>query len=196
MYPATSTSKGIELYFDHHLGPRVNLRAGYALALVKERVSRIDQINDPLKVPFNPLHAWPQDQRHALNLDASYRLSSDWSVTGALTFHSGWPFTAEVGVPVVKRNGQTDLAVRPDSLYGARLPSYRRMDVRVTRRRQTPNSELRFFFEVINLTNHANVLGYDVFRIRDAGGALQLQRNTETFFSILPSLGVSWSRRF
>ena len=89
-----------------------------------------------------------------------------------------------------------DLAVRPDTLYGRRLPSYLRMDVRVTRRKQTPNGEFRFFFEVINLTNHENVLGYDIFRVRDASGALRLQRDTEAWFTILPSLGVSWSRRF
>ena len=49
---------------------------------------------------------------------------------------------------------------------------------------------------VINLTNHENVLGYDVFRIRDASGALQLDRTAETWFSLLPSVGLSWSRRF
>jgi hypothetical protein len=68
--------------------------------------------------------------------------------------------------------------------------------MRVTRRRVTPDSEWRFFFEVINLTNHENVLGYDVFRITDASGSLALQRDPETWFSILPSLGVSWSKRF
>ncbi len=52
------------------------------------------------------------------------------------------------------------------------------------------------FAEVINLTNHANVLGYDVFRVRDAAGALQLVRSAETWFSILPSIGFSWSRKF
>ena len=196
VYPQASTSKGVELYFDRRLGRRVNIRAGYALAWVKERVSRIDHVNDPLKPPFNLTHPWPLDQRHALNLDVSYHPSTNWSITGALTYHTGWPFTAENGVPVRKQNGQLDLAVRPDSLYGARLPAYHRFDVRVTRRRQTRNSEFRLFFEVINLTNHANVLGYDVFKVRDASGAFQLQRNTETWFSILPSLGVSWSRRF
>ena len=71
-----------------------------------------------------------------------------------------------------------------------------RMDLRLTRRVLTPKSEFRFFIEAINLTNHENVLGYDVFRIRDTAGAYQLQRDPETWFSILPSLGVSWTRRF
>ena len=196
VYPEATTSKGLELYGERNMGRRVNLRAGYALAFVDERVRRIDNINDPLKLVFDSTHAGPQDQRHALNVDVSYRPFANWTINSAFTFHSGWPFTAEIGVPVRRRNGTTDLAVRPDSLYGARLPSYQRMDVRVTRRKQTQTGEFRFFFELINVTNHANVLGYDVFKVREPSGAVRLQRNTETWFSILPSLGVSWSRRF
>ena len=196
VYPETSISKGLEIYHDRSLGRRINIRAGYALAFVEERVSRIDHVNDPLKPPFDSTHPGPQDQRHAFNMDVIYRPASNWTIANAYTFHTGWPFTDEFGVPVTKRNGTQDLAVRPDSLYGGRLPPYQRFDVRVTRHRQTPNSEWRFFFEVINLTNHENVLGYDVFRVKDASGALYLQRDTETWFSILPSIGVSWSRRF
>ena len=196
VYPQTSTSKGLELYYDRDLGRRFGLRAGYALAAVEERVSRIDHVNDPLKPPFDSTHPWPQDQRHALNVDLSYRLGRNWTVTNALTFHTGWPYTDELGVPVRKRNGTMDLAVRPDTLYGKRLPSYQRLDVRVTRRKVTANGEFRFFFEVINLTNHENVLGYDIFRVHDAAGALRVQRDTETWFTILLSLGVAWQRRF
>ena len=196
VYPAATTSKGVELYHDGNIGKRVNLRVGYALSVVEERVRRIDNVNDRLRLVFDSTHPGPQDQRHALNFDLSYRPFDKWTINSAVTLHSGWPFTNEIGVPVRRKNGTLDLAVQPDSLYGARLPSYQRMDVRVTRRRQSANGELRFFVEVINLTNHENVLGYDVYRIRDASGALRLQRNIESWFSILPSLGVSWSRRF
>ena len=196
VHPAATTSRGLELYHDGSMGTRTRIRAGYALAFVEERVNRIDHVNDPLTPPFDTTHPGPQDQRHALNLDVRYRASRNWSLTTAYTFHTGWPYTNEIGVPVRRRNGTMDLAVRPDSLYGARLPAYQRMDLRVTRRRQTPVSDWRFFVEIINLTNHENVLGYDIFRVKDASGALRLQRDTETWFSILPSLGVSWSKRF
>ncbi len=196
VYPQTTTSKGLELYYDRNLGRRVSVRTGYALAAVEERVSRIDHVNDPLKPPFDSTHPWPQDQRHALNMDVSYRAGRNWTITSGLTFHTGWPYTDELGVPVRKRNGTMDLAVRPDSLYGKRLPAYQRLDLRVTRRKVTANGEFRFFFEVINLTNHENVLGYDIFRVHDAAGALRLVRETETWFTILPSLGVAWQRRF
>ncbi len=196
VYPDSTWSKGLEIYHERSLGSRAKLRLGYALSRVDERVSRIDHVNDPIKPPFDTVHAGPQDQRHALNMDLIYRPSSNWTVTTAYTFHTGWPYTYELGVPVIRKNGAKDLVVRPDTLYNRRLPAYQRVDMRVTRRKQTPNSEWRFFFEVINLTNHGNVLGYDVYRVSDPSGALVLQRDPETWFSILPSIGVSWSRRF
>ena len=196
VYTDETTSRGLELYLDRSFGRRLTLRSGYSLAKVEERVSRIDNVNDRLRLVFDSTHAWPQDQRHALNLDLSYRTRGAWTITSAYTFHTGWPYTAELGVPVLRRNGTMDLAVRPDSLYGGRLPNYQRLDVRATRRKVTPNGEFRFFFELINLTNHDNVLGYDVFTVRDAQGVAHLVRDTESWFTILPSLGVSWSKRF
>lgn len=196
VYPTSTEAQGLELFHDREFGKRLNVRFGYAYSKTTERVSRIESLNNRLKPPFDSTHAWPQDQRHALNLDATLRLGRNWSITNSVTVHSGWPYTDEIGVPVRRRNGTTDLQVRPDTLYGRRLPSYQRMDMRLTRRRQTTNGELRFFAEVINLTNRANVLGYDVFRINSPSGAAQLVRDPETWFSILPSIGVSWSRRW
>jgi hypothetical protein len=46
------------------------------------------------------------------------------------------------------------------------------------------------------VTNHENVWGYDYFRARGAGGQIVLQRDPETWFTILPSIGVSWSKSF
>ena len=196
VYPDAASSRGFEIYHTRNVGARANVRLGYAYAVSTERVSRIDHVNDPLKPPFAATHPNPQDQRHALNLDLTYRPARNWTATTALTFHTGWPYTNERGVEVRRRNGSLDLAVRPESLYAARLPAYSRVDLRVTRRHVTAHGELRLFGEIINLTNHANVLGYDVYRVRDASGAYQVVRNTETWFPLLPSVGVTWSRKF
>jgi outer membrane cobalamin receptor len=133
VYPDEQASKGIEVYHDRRLGSRTNLRLGYAYAIAYEHVNRIVQVNDPLIPAFAPTHPNPQDQRHAVNLDLTYRPAPAWIINTSLTYHSGWPYTNEQGVPVRRRNGTLDLAVRPDTLYGARLPSYQRVDLRVTR---------------------------------------------------------------
>lgn len=69
-----------------------------------------------------------------------------------------------------------------------RLPSYQRLDVRVTRRTVTANGGFRFFLELINLTSHKKGLGYDIFRVRDASGGLRLQHE--------PRRGSRISRRW
>jgi hypothetical protein len=55
---------------------------------------------------------------------------------------------------------------------------------------------LRCFIELVNLTNHSNVFGYDCFRTFDSAGNIVLARDDETWFTILPSIGVSWSGTF
>ena len=49
---------------------------------------------------------------------------------------------------------------------------------------------------MINVTNHTNVFGYDYFRAKGAAGQITLERDNETWFSIFPNLGVTWSTSF
>jgi len=192
VYPTATTSRGVEVYGAGDLGGRFSVRGSYAVAFVDEDVSRIDGINDPTPLVFAPRHPAPEDQRHALNLDVSYRPSPTWVVNASLAFHTGWPTTLARLVPVTGPTGQPDISIKPDTLYGSRLPSYQRLDVRLTKRTGT----VQFFVEVLNLTNHGNVWGYDYFRVRDPGGQVVVQRDGESWFTILPSLGISWSKTF
>jgi hypothetical protein len=196
VYPRTSKSRGIEAYYDHRLGRQVALRASYAYAISEEVRDKIENVNGPQNLEYDLEGPTPQDQRHAANLDFTYYLRRVWSLNGSFVFHTGWPTTLQKMVPVQDDNGNPDFAVVPEKLYGARLPSYMRLDVRATRRWSTEHGDWRFFLEVLNLTNHANVFGYDYRKERDAQGNYILVREEETWFTILPSLGVSWTSTF
>jgi len=52
---------------------------------------------------------------------------------------------------------------------------------------------VRLFFEVVNLTNHENVFAYDYEKAIDGDGNFFLRQEGETWFPLLPSVGVSWS---
>ncbi len=188
VFPRESRARGVELYFARDLGRRLALRASYALSKAEEQVDRIENVNSPDPLVYDVEHPGPQDQRHAAHLDFTYRLSS-WSVNGSLAFHSGWPGTLEQLVPVTNQDGNPDSAIRPVKIYGSRLPSYLRFDVRATRKW----AKWRFFVELVNLTNHNNVFGYDYYRTRDGAGNIGLARDNERWFTILPSVGVAWS---
>ncbi len=195
-HPDSSLSRGVELYWRQRLKDDLQVTASYALASVDEWVSRIDNVNVPFELDFDTEHSSPHDQRHAGNLDITYRPSGQWTVNLSFAFHTGWPGTTESLYAVQTEDGDTNYVVLPDKLYGSRLSAYQRIDLRVTKRIRKARGDLRFFFEVANLTNHENVFGYDYFRQTKKTGEIGLQRDVETGFAILPSLGVSWSGNF
>lgn len=196
VYPSRTTSRGAEIYYDRKLVEKLSMRASYALSVAEEEVDQIVNVNSPEPLVYDRKHPMPQDQRHAANVDFAYRWRPSWSFNGSFVYHSGWPATLEQLVPITNSQGGTDLAVKPIKIYGARLPSYLRFDMRATRRWTTSFGDMRLFAELVNLTNHKNAFGYDYFKTRDALGGPVLVRDLETWFTILPAIGVAWSTSF
>jgi hypothetical protein len=196
VYPRSNTAKGVELYFDRQLAERVTARASYAYSIAEETVDRIVNVNVPEPLPFDITHPNPQDQRHAANVDFTYRPRRKWTLNGSFAYHSGWPATLEKPDSVTSEDGLRGITARPAKLYGARLPDYMRFDLRASRKWTTSLGDFGVSLEVINLTNHANVFGYDYFLRRNDSGIIVLDRGDETWFTILPSLGITWSSRF
>lgn len=189
VFPNSSKSRGVELYFTRDLGRRLAMRTSYAYAISEEQADRIQNINRRDVLTFDPTHPTPQDQRHAANMDFTYSLSS-WSLNGSLAYHSGWPGTLEALLPVTTASRRPTVAVRPVQIYGSRLPSYFRFDLRATKKWKKWHA----FIEVVNATNHNNVWGYNYVQTPDSTGKISLVRTDEKWFTILPSIGVSWSR--
>lgn len=194
VFPREQNSRGVEVYFDRPIGRRLTARASYAYSIIDEDVLRIENVNGTDLLAYDLSHPGPQDQRHAANADLTWR-SGRWTVNGSFAYHTGWPATLEHLVPVINDNGDPDVAVRPVKLYAARLPDYLRLDLRLSRGWPTRWGDFAASLEVINATNHTNVFGYDYFRYRD-GGQVVLGRGDETWFTIFPSLGLSWSTSF
>lgn len=190
--PTESLSRGVELYVQKNFTDRLSLRAGYALAQVRENVTDIENVNQPVPLDFAPRHGKPRDQRHAVNLDVTWRPWEKWSLSTAYTFHTAWPTTLQHTESFTDSDGETGTAIRPYPIYGARLPAYHRLDARLTKRTPFRGGDMRIFFEVSNLTNH-NVFGYDYFRAPTTDGSYVLEREPEGGFVIVPSVGVSWT---
>ena len=188
-----STARGAEVYLSHDRGGRLALRGSYALALVRERLRRVDNINVPDPIRFADENDAPRDQRHALGLDLIWRPSPTWTVDMAFAYHSGWPITLATTEEIVRPDGEPDVAARPHQLYSSRLPAYHRLDVRVTRRYQISRGDVRVFLELINLANRENVFAYDYEKEIAGDGTPFLARESETWFPLLPSIGLSWT---
>jgi hypothetical protein len=194
VFPDDNTGKGFEIYLDRPLAEHVTARASYSYAIADENVIKIENVNVEGTPPYDRSHANPADQRHAANADLTYRVGP-WAINGSFAYHSGWPATHEQLVTVTGANGP-EQALRPVKIYAERLGDYLRLDTRMTRTWATPWGLWGAWLEVVNASNHTNVFGYDYFRQKDAGGNIVLERDNETWFSIFPSLGITWSTSF
>ena len=81
---------------------------------------------------------------------------------------------------------------------GFRLPdrprvcTYQRLDARINKYFYSSKGKITVFLHIINLYNHENISSFD-HEIRDeTADSFRPVIETETFFSILPFVGVSW----
>lgn len=189
-----TSSRGLEAYLTHDRGRHFAWRASYALSQTRENLASVQNINvpdDPL--PFASENDAPQDQRHAASVDLIWRPNPQWTINLAAAYHSGWPITIAIAEETRRPDGTPDIVARPQTLYGSRLPAYHRVDVRLTRRMRTTRGDLRLFLELINLTNRENVFAYDYERDVRKDGTAYLAQDTESWFPLLPSVGMTWS---
>ena len=190
--PHDNTTKGVEIYFDRPIGEYWTARASYSYAIADENVISMTSVNSGDPLTYDLEHPNPQDQRQAANADLTWRRNR-WTLNGSFAYHSGWPATHEY---LDTSTTPLDPPVRPLKIYGERLPDYMRLDMRVTRFWPTRLGRFGASLEVVNVTNNANVFGYDYFRTRDANGVIVLNQGEETWFSIFPNVGVTWTVSF
>jgi outer membrane receptor for ferrienterochelin and colicin len=120
------------------------------------------------------------EQRHLLNVYASYRFTDTWNLSSVFRFGSGPP------VPGFYRQDGNSYFLS-DRRNEARLPDYARWDVRVSKAFLFKRWKLTLTGEVLNVLNRNNrrFVGFDFFEIN--GRVLgQLDR----VLPILPSAGV------
>jgi hypothetical protein len=166
-------SRGVEVVLQRRSASRLTGSIGYTLTYSRWR----DGINGSSFWSDN-------DQRHIINLYASYRLTPSLNLSGRVSYASGAP------VPGYFR----EVAESPDLEYalssdrnGSRLPSYQRIDVRLNKSFAYAGWKLTLYTEVINATNHRNL------RFMGVGGNYtdQAWPRIGSTVSLLPSVGFS-----
>jgi len=139
------------------------------------------------------------DQPHALSITAGWRPNPRWTVTGALQVHSGWPFTPQLIVfdtLTVFQGDGTGTTLRWREVFGElnsdRLPTYHRLDLRVTRRFDLLGRPLDVYLDFFNAYNQQNLRSYD-YGTQVIGDELKWVRYPdEEMLPFLPSIGFRW----
>ncbi|HEY4643019.1 MAG TPA: TonB-dependent receptor [Thermoanaerobaculia bacterium] len=131
--------------------------------------------------------AW--DQRDTATFNLNYRLGAHWNFDAAGVYHSGWPITPVNGV-VVNNVFHTELG----AYNSARLPAYRRVDLRASHNIDTSRGGLSFFVELFNVFGIRNVSGVDGYSFNfDAHGDIVGHRHYEVILGVVPSFGITYS---
>lgn len=188
--PDSGRAEGIEVVVRGAAGRVARWWVNYALARARDRIGG-QEVDRRI------------DQRHTFNLHFVQPLGENWRLNLAWRFHTGWP-TTRILLVEADPEGPEDpeepeepeepedgpgLGFALGPLYGERLSSYHRLDLRASRAWSLPRGELTFFLDVQNIYDRRNPSGFDA-EIDDETGMLVLSR--EGWPGILPSVGVRW----
>lgn len=153
--------------------------ASYALSEAKDRL-------DDRWVPRT------LDQRHAVGLTSAYRSESPWKFSWTFQWHSGWPATPSVFYAEELSDGTVVLARGVGDLNALRLPSYHRLDFRVSRDFDVGGGVLQAYLDVFNLYNRANLRSLGFYPRVSNGTVRTIQEPGEELLPILPTIGFRW----
>ena len=191
--PESGRAEGVEAVLRGAAGRGARWWVNYALAWATDRIEgrEVDR---------------RIDQRHAFNLHFEQPVGGHWRLNLAWRFHTGWPTTRILLVEEEATEdgieGEPEGSEEPEEsehepglgfalgpLYGARLSSYHRLDLRASRKWSLARGELTFFLDLQNVYDRSNPSGFDA-EIDDETETLVLSE--EGWPGILPSLGVRW----
>lgn len=177
--PESAASRGLEFTLRDRRADNFDWWINYTL-------SKADDVIDGEKVP----RSW--DQRHAVTGSISWRFN-DWILSVVGRYHSGWPQTPLLLVPVEDDSGsligyEGDLSQRNQSNYD----DYFRVDMRLSRTIDFERSSFQFYLELFNVFNTENeccVAGHDL----SIGSTVTASPNYDAFLPFFPSFGFVWT---
>ena len=189
--PDSFEAKGLELFAEGSLGRKFEWSAAYTYSQAEDTLTGLqgDQITRPR---FN-------DQPHAGNLNLVYRPSKKWALNMVWYAHTGWPttqFTATARLPgggVIQDLSDLDFEI--GAFYGERLPTYHRLDLRLTRTVATRRGSLTFYLDVQDLYDRDNLAGIDLSEpefVSLGDGNFRAIFPPEEQLGLLPSFGITW----
>ncbi len=145
-------SHGVQVLLQRRSANRLSGWIGYTLLKAQQRQYQINVPYPPYALFFDSgfYYSTLEDQRHTLNLFATYRLRPSLNLSGKFLYGSGFPIPS--GSFVQLGNGQF-LAT---GINDQRLGTYARLDIRSDKDWAFQKWKLTLYGEVLNVTNHYN----------------------------------------
>jgi hypothetical protein len=181
--PDRVLAEGVETYVSGPVRERFHWWLSYTLSSIEDEIDGQRQRRS-------------NDQTHAVTANANWRLGEKWNLNWVWLFHTGWPATDLSGEWVRNPDGSGRLSYTIGPFYAERWPDYHRLDLRASRTTRLRNGRLTFFIDVQNLYDQNNLRGIETDGwtwVQGPEGGYPVF-NEESWFGIMPSLGVTWER--
>ena len=177
--PESAEARGIEVTVRNRQSDTLNWWLNYTW-------SEAEDVIDGVAVP----RSW--DQTHAVTGNLTWQWRK-WSLSAVGRYHSGWPRTLLLLLPVFDNGGGfigagSDLSQRNREDYD----DYSRVDLRLSRRVDLENSVFEFYFEIYNVfdaDNQCCVADHDI----EFGPSVIAAPNVDEFLPFFPSFGFVWT---
>lgn len=145
-------AQGTEIFLRHRSGDKFFGWISYAYALSKRR----DRDGEPYRY-------YSFDQTHVATIAASYNLTPTWEFGAKWQYRTGNPYTpveSAERVPDPRSNGRWIYLPIYGETNSERLPSYHRLDLRVSKVFRFNSWGFGIFLELLNAYNRKNLLDY------------------------------------
>jgi outer membrane receptor protein involved in Fe transport len=176
--PSSAKASGAELSLIQDRGPW-HWWASYTWSRTTDEIDGRDEYR-----------SW--DQRHAVQAGFGWS-SSDWDVSLAASFRSGWPTTdLSLVQDGTDPDGEPVYIVLPGPRNALRFDGFASIDFRVSRRFAVRRGTLSLFLEISNVTDRDNVCCIDWDIADGIDDEPQLESSDDYWLPRLPAIGILW----
>ena len=178
--PESADAKGVDIFMTHAVSNQLTWTLGYAFGIAEEIANGVKRFRQ-------------YDRRHAFAVSSSYQFAPTWHLYLSWRFHTGEPRTPLIHREVRLPNSSITCDRQFGDVHSARMPAYHSLDFRITKRSPYRRWELSWYFQILNLYNHANLDQYAFSEVRDekANAIIECAIEEEPLFPIVPTLGVT-----
>lgn len=178
--PGSADAKGVDVFMTHAVSNRLTWTLGYAYGIAEEIANGIKRFRQ-------------YDRRHSFAVSSSYQFAPTWHLYLSWRFHTGEPRTPLIHKELRLPNGSIACDRQFGDVHSARMPAYHSLDFRITKRSPYRRWELSWYFQILNLYNHANLDQYAFSEVRDekTNAIIGCVIEEEPLFPIVPTLGVT-----
>ena len=180
--PESGDARGVDVFMTHVVSNRLTWTLGYAFGIAEEIANGTKRFRQ-------------HDRRHSFAVSSNYEFAPTWYLYLSWRFHTGEPRTPLIHKEVRLPDESIVCDRQFGDIYSARMPAYHSLDFRITKRSPYRRWDLSWYFQILNLYNHANLDQYAFSQLRDetTNAVIGCAIEEEPLFPIIPTLGVTVS---